>query len=213
MSRQLQPCGTHAAYARHVKAGEEPCEPCREARAAYMNEWNRRPPQRPRSRAQCGTTAGYARHWRNKEEACEACLKAKRAHMRDLRLARGEGGGQKLKPCGTLAAYRRHKAAGEKACGPCLEAYAEYYREWEEARQRRNHDRAAVPKELAPCGTFAAYQRHHVRGEAVDEACAQANRDYKTQWARNKRAEQRRRREAFDDALAEALADFGKDGA
>lgn len=26
-----QPCGTVAAYRRHRKAGEQPCEPCREA--------------------------------------------------------------------------------------------------------------------------------------------------------------------------------------
>ena len=29
--RQLQPCGTRAAYIRHRRAGEKPCDPCREA--------------------------------------------------------------------------------------------------------------------------------------------------------------------------------------
>lgn len=30
-----QPCGTHAAYRRHLKAGEEPCRPCKDANAEY----------------------------------------------------------------------------------------------------------------------------------------------------------------------------------
>lgn len=29
--RELQPCGTEAAYQRHRRAGEPPCDPCREA--------------------------------------------------------------------------------------------------------------------------------------------------------------------------------------
>ena len=32
MSRELRPCGTEAAYRRHITAGEQPCEPCREAK-------------------------------------------------------------------------------------------------------------------------------------------------------------------------------------
>ena len=34
--RRLQPCGSHGAYQRHVKAGETPCDACRDANAAYM---------------------------------------------------------------------------------------------------------------------------------------------------------------------------------
>lgn len=29
--RALKPCGTPAAYTRHLRKGEEPCEPCRTA--------------------------------------------------------------------------------------------------------------------------------------------------------------------------------------
>ncbi len=28
MKRQLAPCGTQAAYQRHIRNGEVPCEPC-----------------------------------------------------------------------------------------------------------------------------------------------------------------------------------------
>lgn len=33
MARELSPCGTPAAYSRHLSAGEEPCEACRAANA------------------------------------------------------------------------------------------------------------------------------------------------------------------------------------
>lgn len=36
-----QPCGTHAAYQRHHRFGEEPCEPCREAHSRYTTERHR----------------------------------------------------------------------------------------------------------------------------------------------------------------------------
>jgi hypothetical protein len=31
MPRELKPCGTDAAYSRHLKRGEDPCDPCKEA--------------------------------------------------------------------------------------------------------------------------------------------------------------------------------------
>lgn len=34
--REPEPCGTYGAYQRHMKNGEEACEPCRIARNAYM---------------------------------------------------------------------------------------------------------------------------------------------------------------------------------
>lgn len=33
MPRELKPCGTPAAYARHLRDRETPCQPCREANA------------------------------------------------------------------------------------------------------------------------------------------------------------------------------------
>jgi len=38
VTTELQPCGTHGAYQRHHKAGEEPCDLCRAANTAYMRE-------------------------------------------------------------------------------------------------------------------------------------------------------------------------------
>lgn len=40
----VQPCGSFGGYQRHKKAGETPCDPCREANRRYMAEYrNRRP--------------------------------------------------------------------------------------------------------------------------------------------------------------------------
>lgn len=39
LTRPVQPCGTQAAYSRHRKAGEQPCELCMEARRKYMRQW------------------------------------------------------------------------------------------------------------------------------------------------------------------------------
>lgn len=38
MARELKPCGTHAAYKRHLRNKEEPCEPCRQAARDQKNE-------------------------------------------------------------------------------------------------------------------------------------------------------------------------------
>lgn len=34
-----KPCGTRAAFRRHMRAGEEPCEPCRLADNEWQREW------------------------------------------------------------------------------------------------------------------------------------------------------------------------------
>lgn len=38
MARELKPCGTFAAYRRHLKAKETPCEPCRQAARDQKNQ-------------------------------------------------------------------------------------------------------------------------------------------------------------------------------
>lgn len=41
----LAPCGTNGGRARHVKAGETPCDPCQEAGRRYMAEYRARRPE------------------------------------------------------------------------------------------------------------------------------------------------------------------------
>lgn len=37
MARELRPCGTVAAYVRHLRHGEEPCDDCRKANNDAQN--------------------------------------------------------------------------------------------------------------------------------------------------------------------------------
>lgn len=39
MPRRLKPCGTTAAYFRHIRAGEETCQPCRDAMTAQRKRY------------------------------------------------------------------------------------------------------------------------------------------------------------------------------
>lgn len=56
-----------------------------------------------------------------------------------------------------------------------------------------------------PCGTPAAYERHRVRGEEIDEACRRANAERVKPYNRARNKRDRWRREARTRAL-EALA-------
>lgn len=99
-----------------------------------------------------------------------------------------------LKPCGTAAAYRRHirlrkklleagdieGARAAEPCAPCLAAHA--------ADVARYQQSPAQPRELRPCGTEAAYQRHIANGEIPDEACLVAHALEFRRWYHRRRA-------------------------
>ncbi len=38
MARDLKPCGTHAAYRRHLRRGETPCDACRQANKIRLRD-------------------------------------------------------------------------------------------------------------------------------------------------------------------------------
>lgn len=42
-------------------------------------------------------------------------------------------------------------------------------------------------RELAPCGTESAYQRHHRRDEPIDDACREAHNDAAAMYRQSKR--------------------------
>ena len=52
MTRELKPCGTPAAYMRHIKAKQKPCEPCRLAWNAYQVDRRQDPDIRMADREQ-----------------------------------------------------------------------------------------------------------------------------------------------------------------
>lgn len=73
--RPLKPCGTNAAYNRHIARNEDPCEPCKAAHREHTAEIRKQP--RPRKAAQHGTPSGAVAHYRNKTALCEPCKKAR----------------------------------------------------------------------------------------------------------------------------------------
>lgn len=73
-----QPHGTDAAYRRHQRQGERPCEPCRAAHLRARQDRRRRRVLLP-----CGTRSAAERHRQNGEPLCPACVEAERAYYRD----------------------------------------------------------------------------------------------------------------------------------
>lgn len=61
MARELQPCGTPAAYMRHRKAKQKPCDPCRLAWNEYQCERRQDPDVRASIREQ-NKPSSKARH-------------------------------------------------------------------------------------------------------------------------------------------------------
>ena len=82
MPRDLKPCGTQAAYKRHLRHGEEPCDACKEA------EYSRKRKGGPFQPARCGTQTGYQRHLGLREEPCKECRRANAVAMLEDRKRR-----------------------------------------------------------------------------------------------------------------------------
>ena len=85
--RVLQPCGTRAAYSRHIAAKEPVCAPCN----AANNENNRNQyrlhavTDTPFDASACGTYKGYRRHHRRGIEPCTPCRAAANQYIADYR--------------------------------------------------------------------------------------------------------------------------------
>lgn len=124
-------CGTYSGYCRHLRLGETPCPPCKEAcrlkskarRARYRK-------QNPITLKPCGTYAAFLRHKRKNEPPCPECRKAKqeddrkRHRDRKAKYPLGSQPTQKYPQCGTANGYNHHNRRGEKACKACLTANA-----------------------------------------------------------------------------------------
>lgn len=140
----VAPCGTPAAYRRHRRRGEEPCDECKAAVAEDERSRYRAQPKgtdRAPAPPDCPNPSpgGVARHRRAGELPCSACLSAYNAAQRERR---AEASTARLQPCGTPAAARRHRRRGEPLCEPCKEA--------ERAGARQQRQRAATLEPEAP---------------------------------------------------------------
>lgn len=160
-TRDLKPCGTDAAYQRHRKAGETPCDACREARRVKSAETNRQLAEQSTKR---GRELAAQRKQQRRIDKQERRLVAAAAEV-----FCGDCGKpfelNGLNPVihGTRAAYDRHVDDRESPCAACREAYE---------RESRYPPRA---REVKPCGTRAAYERHRRKGEPPCDACREAH--------------------------------------
>jgi hypothetical protein len=75
VTRSRKPCGTTAAYWRHIRHGQPPCDECARAERDYKRA---RYVPRLRELQPCGTPAAARRHYRLGEPLDAACLRASR---------------------------------------------------------------------------------------------------------------------------------------
>lgn len=85
-SRRLHPCGTNAAYLRHIRHHEKPCAQCLDARRIHRRNTRK---ENPRTLTPCGTRSAYSRHRKRGEKACPACLAAQAEYSRKRRAKKG----------------------------------------------------------------------------------------------------------------------------
>jgi hypothetical protein len=82
----LKPCGTPAAYRRHLRHREEPCDACRQAELDRGEAARRAQGALPKQSLQpCGTPAAYARHRAHGETPCPPCRAAHAARVSQSR--------------------------------------------------------------------------------------------------------------------------------
>lgn len=79
--RELKPCGTPAAYDRHLEHGETPCDDCRTANTRRKRDRCKPTPELRKPIAH-GTPKGYKQHRYRGEQACDACIAASRDYQR-----------------------------------------------------------------------------------------------------------------------------------
>lgn len=79
----MKPCGTIAAYARHIKNKEKPCEECAQASRDYQTTRRRDSGVREYFEAPCGTRSAYNRHLRRGEPTCQLCRDAQNKHIKE----------------------------------------------------------------------------------------------------------------------------------
>jgi hypothetical protein len=156
----LRPCGTYAAYIRHIRHAEIPCDLCCQSARDYQAAG-----RKPRIVRSCGTYAAYGRHLRKGEIPCGPCREASRAYRVGRYRLTLQSAVQA--PCGTWTAYRRHVRNDE---APCDECQAAWRRTYGRPRAKRTGNQ--------PCGTYAAYIRHIRAREDPCRPCQRAHLAY-----------------------------------
>ena len=171
--RLRHPCGTPAAYFRHYRNGEKPCEACRLAQNEYRDELRakrRSGETTPRPLSPCGTNAAYRRHVRRGEEPCEPCRNAARAEWA-RRSREPLAAPMDESKCGTPAGFAQHKRRGQPPCDPCRQARRDYEND-------RNRKKGIPARSRPACGTVGGYKKHLRIGQQPCEDCHEAKLEH-----------------------------------
>ncbi|MGQ7788731.1 hypothetical protein [Nesterenkonia sp. K-15-9-6] len=146
MSRAPKPCGTEAAYRRHLRAGEEPCQECKRAAAhardarrdktkaqsranttmqSLLSEvftQRRRPGDVPTLDVRAEQFSMYSLLWKALEQAapreCAAIIKEMRGLLQDLTAGSGDEDEMSLEDEVEEARRERERRAAERAGAP-----------------------------------------------------------------------------------------------
>lgn len=94
---------------------------------------------------------------------------------RKPRKSRAKAGG-KQPVHGSTHGRKRHLAAGEEVCAECVAGH-EAEKERRAANKREWRRQQGAQRRQAKCGTPYMARKHRERGEEVDEACKQSERD------------------------------------
>lgn len=156
-------CGTLTGYEHHIRHDQAPCDECRQALAAVVNDIV--------PVVKCGTAAGYELHRERDEKPCRACGKAVTALLADVALLAPT----KRPSCGSHAGYTAHVSAGEVACQRCRRAQSRYDAG---RRRRKSKGQKKSPTKRDSCGSHAGYNAHSSAGEHYCDACYEAQKAY-----------------------------------
>lgn len=136
----MMPCGTPAAYRRHVKQEQEACPRCAWAWWLYSKatreerEILKTPLKYPVTSAttrdwgtiRCGTIGGYDAHREHGEQVCRKCLNAAAEAITAATLAQQPRETRIRPQCGSHEGYVAHRRVFEEPCDDCRAAQTAY---------------------------------------------------------------------------------------
>lgn len=144
---QPKPCGTPAAYRRHLAHSEAPCDACHQAMVDEGRERrgakSKAGPDKAgggseREPISHGTRQGAYQHRNRGEQMCDPCRDAYNAYHAELRRkkrAEARGGPVKTGPApivhGTVQGANAHKNRKIPLCDPCRKVYNARQREYQ----------------------------------------------------------------------------------
>ena len=171
--------GTPAGYSAHKRAGEEPCDECRQAERARSRSHDGKSklaphaptPRYPNGRA--GTIGGYTAHYRAGEKPCAECQAAMTAYLgtpeareTQLRWRQSEAGQESMRRAVEKYTSSEH---GQAALKEAQRRW--YYSEKGQAKRERDRNNPEIQaRNLEACRRYSASERGQAKHKAWRES-------------------------------------------